>query len=88
MGLGDWEERVTAEPGAERRVQEVEQELPRAVGLAPIRSFIAEEFNEMLRDSPPPTDDDVSITTDGRRLDSKEAVVAFFAELDAEFPRE
>jgi len=38
----------------------------------------------MLRDAPPPTDDDVSITLDGRRLDSKEAVIAIFAELDAE----
>jgi hypothetical protein len=38
----------------------------------------------MLSDAPPPTPDDVSITTDGRRLDSKEAVLRFFAELDAE----
>lgn len=38
----------------------------------------------MLRDAPPPTSDDVSITSDGRRLDSKEAVIAFFAELEAE----
>ena len=38
----------------------------------------------MLRDLPAPTADDVSITTDGRRLDSKDAVIAFFAELDAE----
>jgi hypothetical protein len=42
----------------------------------------------MLRDAPPPTDDDVSITLDGRRLDSKEGAIAFFAQLDAEFPRE
>lgn len=28
--------------------------------------------------------DNVSVTTDGRRLDSKEAVLQFFAELDAE----
>jgi len=38
----------------------------------------------MLRDAPPPTPDDVSVTRDGRRLDSKEAVLAFIAELDAE----
>lgn len=43
------------------------------------RVLTAEEFNEMLRDAPPPTLDDVSITTDGRRLDTKEAVIAFFA---------
>ncbi len=29
----------------------------------------------------PPTSDDVSITSDGRRLDSKEAVVAWWAEV-------
>ena len=49
-----------------------------------IHSFTREEFNEMLRDAPPPTADDVSITTGGRRLDSKEAVIALFAELEAE----
>ena len=48
------------------------------------RVLTREEFNEMLRDAPPPSADDVSITSDGRRLDSKEAVIAFFAELDAE----
>ena len=37
----------------------------------------------MLRDAPPPTSDDVSITSDGRRLDSKEAVIAF-TQLEAE----
>jgi len=42
------------------------------------------EFNELLRDAPPPTADDVSITSDGRRLDTKEKVLAFCAELAAE----
>jgi hypothetical protein len=32
----------------------------------------------------PPTPDDVSITRDGRRLDSKEAVEAWLAEVEAE----
>jgi hypothetical protein len=36
-----------------------------------VRELTREEFN-------------VSITSDGRRLDSKEAVIAFFAELEAE----
>lgn len=49
-----------------------------------VRQPSREEFNEMLSGAPDPTDDDVSITSDGRRLDSKEAVIAFFAELDAE----
>lgn len=38
----------------------------------------------MFVDAPPSADDNVSITTDGRWLDSKEAVLAFLAELDAE----
>ena len=36
----------------------------------------------MFVDRPPSDDDNVSITTDGRRLDSKEAVLEFIAELD------
>lgn len=51
---------------------------------AVMRVLTREEFNEMLRDAPPPTPDDVSITRDGRRLDPKEAVLAFIAELDAD----
>lgn len=43
-----------------------------------------EEIREMSRDLPPPTSDDVSITADGVRLDSKEKVVAFLAELERE----
>lgn len=52
------------------------------------RVLTRKEFNEMLRDAPPPTADDVSITNDGRRLDSKEAVLEFFAQLDAELAAE
>jgi hypothetical protein len=48
------------------------------------RVLTREEFNAMFRDAPLPTDDDVSIASDGRRLDSREAVIAFFASLDAE----
>lgn len=50
----------------------------------PIRVFAPGEFNELFRDAPPPTPDDVSITMDGRRLDTAEKVIEFFAELDAE----
>lgn len=49
-----------------------------------LRVMTGEEFNELLRDAPPPTDDDVSITSDGRRLDTKEKVLAFCAELAAD----
>ncbi|MBK6855285.1 MAG: hypothetical protein IPG97_01610 [Microthrixaceae bacterium] len=48
------------------------------------RVLTREEFNEMLRDAPPPSADDVSITSDGQRLDSKEAVLKFFAQLESE----
>jgi hypothetical protein len=40
------------------------------------------ELAEAVRNAPSPTADDVSITWDGRRLDSKEKVLAFIAELD------
>jgi len=36
----------------------------------------------------PPTSDDVSITSDGRRLDSKEAVVAWWSEVAPEVEAE
>ncbi|MDP9389114.1 MAG: hypothetical protein M3Q48_14645 [Actinomycetota bacterium] len=44
----------------------------------------SEEFVARLRVAGPPTDDDVSITRDGRRLDSKEAVLAWLAEAAAD----
>lgn len=36
----------------------------------------------------PPTPDDVSITTDGRRLDSKESVLAWWAEVGPDVEEE
>ena len=47
---------------------------------SPVLSF--EELAASLRDAPPSTADDVSITWDGRRLDSREKVMSFLAELD------
>lgn len=44
----------------------------------------SEEFVARVRAAGPATDDDVSITRDGRRLDSKEAVLAWLADLEAE----
>lgn len=49
-----------------------------------LREMTGAEFDALLRDAGRPTADDVSITTDGHRLDSKEAVLAFCAELAAE----
>ena len=36
----------------------------------------------------PPTADDVSVTNDGRRLDSKDAVIAWWAEVSVEVEQE
>ncbi len=42
------------------------------------------QWGEMTDGLLGPTDDDVSITKDGRRLDTAQKVIDFFAELDAE----
>jgi hypothetical protein len=41
------------------------------------------ELHERFRDLPPPTPDDVSITLDGRRLDTPEKVRQFLLEVAA-----
>jgi hypothetical protein len=43
----------------------------------------AEEWFERMRHAGPPTDDDVTILWDGRRLDSREAVMEWLAEVEA-----
>lgn len=43
----------------------------------------AEEWFEGMRHAAPPTDDDCSVTLDGRRLDSREAVMEWLAEVEA-----
>lgn len=50
----------------------------------PLRVLTWEEWGEMTHGLLGPTDDDVSITSDGRRLDTAQKVINFFAELDAE----
>jgi len=42
----------------------------------------AEELIERVRHAPPPTEDDVTILWDGRRLDSKDAVMEWLAEVE------
>lgn len=44
----------------------------------------SDEFVARVRAAAPSTTDDVSITLDGRRLDSKEAVLAWLAEVETE----
>jgi hypothetical protein len=41
----------------------------------------SERFGDTVRDLPRPTDDEVTILLDGRRLDSADKVRAFVAEL-------
>jgi hypothetical protein len=43
----------------------------------------AEELVERVRHAPPPTEDDVTILWDGRRLDSREAALEWLAEVAA-----
>lgn len=43
-----------------------------------------DEFVARARAAAPSTPDDVSITRDGRRLDNKEAVIAWLAEVEAD----
>jgi len=40
------------------------------------------DVNELFRNSAPPTSDDVSVTLDGRRLDSVDEVLRFIQELE------
>jgi transcriptional regulator with XRE-family HTH domain len=46
-----------------------------------LREMSGQEFNEMLQGGAPATADDVTITGDGRRLDTKDKVLAYVAEL-------
>jgi hypothetical protein len=49
---------------------------------AKVLPITIEELQASLDAADPPTSDDVSITSDGRRLDSKDAVLAWLAEVD------
>jgi hypothetical protein len=42
-----------------------------------------EELAEAIKHAPPPTDDDVSITWDGRAINSKEKLLAVLQEVEA-----
>lgn len=43
-----------------------------------------EELAEAVRHAPPPTDDDVTVTWDGRVINTKEKLLAWLKEIDAE----
>jgi len=48
----------------------------------------AEEWFEGMRHAAPPTRDDVTILWDGRRLDSREAVMEWLAEIEVKRAQE
>jgi len=50
-------------------------------GPEPVLTF--EELTEAVKHAPPPTDDDVSITWDGRAINTKEKLLAVLREVDA-----
>lgn len=53
------------------------------LGRTPPKVLSADAWRAMSCSLPPPTDDDVSIANDGRRLDTKAKVLDFLAELEA-----
>lgn len=40
-----------------------------------------DEFNDLVRSGRPPTDDDVPIAIDGRRLDTREKLLEYLVEI-------
>jgi hypothetical protein len=50
----------------------------------PKESYAPGELNGLIANMDPPTVDDVSITANGRRLDTAEAAIAFFDEMRAQ----
>jgi hypothetical protein len=52
--------------------------------MAVLAYLSRDEIREMSRDLPPASADDVPVTTDGVRLDTKEKVLAFLAQLERE----
>ena len=56
-----------------------EEAYPDGVATEVVRRWTVEEF---FRDAGPPTDDDVPIALDGRRLDTPEKVIAYLEEIN------
>ena len=66
-------------------VQVLRTRLERYYGAVTSQLVISgDQLAAELRNAPPPTRDDVPVTTDGRRLDSVEAVLNFLAEIAGE----
>ena len=52
-------------------------------GVAAKPVLTSEELAVALREAAPPTDDDVTVLRDGRRIDSREAALAWLEQLAA-----
>ena len=66
---------------APRAARRIEPSYPDEVAARP--TVTAEEWFERMRGAAPPTDDDVTILWDGRRLDSREKVLEWLEEVEA-----
>lgn len=65
-----------------RSVRAVPRRYPGDMVAATVRHIA--DVNELFRHAAPPTSDDVSLTLDGRRLDSVDEVLRFIKELEAQ----
>lgn len=74
--IGSWRERGSEASRARSPCLMARRALP----------LSGDEFVERVQMAARPTPDDVSITRDGRRLDSEEAVLAWLSEVEAERP--
>jgi hypothetical protein len=68
-------------PAPSTHCSEREARYPEPMAAQPVMT--AEEWFEGMRHARPPTPDDVTILWDGRRLDSREAVMEWLAEVEA-----
>jgi hypothetical protein len=69
-----------SEPGPPPPLLEQKSQYPGLMAAKPVMT--AEEWLEGMRNAQPPTPDDVTILWDGRRLDSREAVMEWLAEVE------
>jgi hypothetical protein len=56
----------------------------RAKRVPPVDEWDLDSLRHAVKRGGPATPDDVSITMDGRRLDSRDAVLTFLAEIESE----
>ena len=57
--------------------------LPYNDGVVRQRAKTVVEWAERMHSAGPPTEDDVTVLLDGRRLDSRESIEAWLTEVDA-----